>query len=392
MRRAAAAHTQAVPSPSDFSEPRPGGCKQPTGDPQILGRDVGVDQRREHPTVVGRGVARDVCIESGGERPNHDQEGRQRVVCSPTGWPDAAIGELAGRQCGLVTRPQLYDLHLSRQSVDRALRRGRLRSVHRGVYAVGHIALPPLAPYMAAALAVGPGAVVSHGSAAALWGIRSGAKGPVELTLAGRDAGRRRDGMIVHRCHAPDVADQGSLRGVPVTAAARALLDITPELTDRELERAFDAALKAQLVTPGDVEAAVARAPGRPGAARLSALARLELGAGDTRSDGEERLIALVRAGGLPEPETNVPIGPYIVDALWRRERLIVEVDSHRFHGTRRSFEADRERDLFLAAAGYEVMRITWTQLYTRPEQVLVRLTQRLATAAAAQSRRRGPG
>ncbi|MHB1569258.1 MAG: DUF559 domain-containing protein, partial [Solirubrobacteraceae bacterium] len=362
------------------------GSKRPTGDAENAPRDVDRLPDGKQPTTIAARVERDVCCPPDGKQPNPGEASREWAVRRIIGWPDDAVADLAGSQYGLVTRSQLHELGLGRAAVDHALERGRLRSVHRGVYAVGHVALPPLAPYMAAALAVGPGAVVSHGSAAALWGIRSGAKGPVELTLAGRDAGRRRDGLIVHRCHALDVADQGSLRGIPVTAAARALLDITPGLTDRELERAFDAALKAQLVAPVDVEAAVARAPGRPGAARLSALARLELGSGDTRSDGEERLIALVRAGGLPEPETNVPIGPYIVDALWRRERLIVEVDSHRFHGTRRSFEADRERDLFLAAAGYEVMRITWTQLYTRPEQVLVRLTQRLATAASAQS------
>ncbi len=243
---------------------------------------------------------------------------------------------------------------------------------------------------MAAALAIGAEALVSHGSAAALWGLVPWTDRPVvEVTVVGRDAGRGRHGIRVHRFRALDAADRASLQGVPVTTVARTLLDIAPRLATRELERAFDAVLKRRLVTRAAVADAVARAPRHAGAAVLGTLARLELGAADTRSDGEERLVALVRSGGLPEPETNARLGRYIVDALWREARLVVEVDGYGFHHTRRSFEADHERDLELESAGYEVMRITWTQVATRPEQTLVRLTQRLAAAEAQRSRRR---
>jgi very-short-patch-repair endonuclease len=309
-------------------------------------------------------------------------------VCGESVWPDRKIGEIANRQYGLISRRQLFELGLTRGLVDKALARRRIVALHRGVYAVGHLSLPQLAPGMAAVLAVGDDALLSHHSAAAVWGFAPPREGDVDITVVGRDAGRKRAGIHVHLAGALHPRDAGRIHNIPITAAARTLLDITPNLTPRQLERAFDRALKSRIVTRHAVAETAARAERRPGAARLAALARAELRApADTRSEAEERFHGLIRAGGLPEPELNVRLGRYTVDALWRRHRLVVEVDGYEFHSTRWSFESDRERDLELSSAGFEVMRFTWDQILNQPESVLVRLTQRLA-GAAAQSRR----
>lgn len=300
------------------------------------------------------------------------------------------MGEIAGRQHGIVARRQLFELGLTRSAIDRALNRRRLVPVHRGIYAVGHHSMPPYAPYIAAVLAVGSGAAISHGSAAALWELTPWrATGEeVEVTVAGRDAGRRRVGIQVHAVDRWHPADVTLLHNIPITTPARALLDNAPRLNPRELERAFDRGLKAEITTRQAVAETVARSPRRPSAARLAAVARAELlSPGETESRWEERLLALVRSGGLPEPELNASVGRFKIDALWRAQKLALEVDAYDTHGTRWSFESDRERDQLLTAAGFSVMRITRHQLETQPAVVLVRLAQRLAALEAQSGR-----
>lgn len=250
-----------------------------------------------------------------------------RDVCRQSAWPDRAIGTIAESQQSLVTRRQLYALNLSRALIDNSVERSRLVPRRRGVCSVGHAPLAPFAKQMAAVLAVGEQAVLSHHSAAEMWELTPWRKPPaeVDVTVVGRDAGRR-PGIRGHRAARMHEREITTLHGVPLTSAARTLRDST-----------------------------------------------------DTRSDNEERLLRLIRAGHLPEPEFNARVGRYTVDALWRPQKLVLEVDSYDYHGTRWSFESDRERDLELAAAGFAVMRITADQLEKQPALVLVRLTQRLA-------------
>jgi very-short-patch-repair endonuclease len=308
-------------------------------------------------------------------------------VCSSVGWPDREIGEIAGRQRGLITRVQLFALGQRRSAIDHALVRGRLRLIHRGVYAVGHRALPPGADQLAAVLAVGAGALLSHRSAAAIWGLTPPHDGDVEVTIVARDAGRRRAGISVHLAASLHPSDADVRDGIPITSAARALLDIAPGLSARELERAFDRGLKGGVLTRDAVSATARRARRHPGARRVGELAAPDPRAStETRSESEERFLALIRAAELPVPELNVRVGRFTVDALWRTQRLIVEVDGYAFHSTRWSFESDRERDLELAAIGFRVMRFTWDQIANRPGWVLVKLAQQLAA-----SRPRGP-
>ncbi len=300
-------------------------------------------------------------------------------VCRSAGWPDGAVGDLAGCQRGIITRQQLKALGVTRSAIDGAVHRGRLRAMHRGVYALAHMALPPHADLLAAVLAVGEGAYVSHHSAGPLWGMTPERTGPIQVTLVGRDAGRRRRGIEVHQTRMLDPQDVTVYRKVPATRPARVLLDISPTLTDRQLERMFDAGLKARWFTRSAVARVAARNPRRPGASRLARLAEAEGRFSTvTRSPPEEVLLRLIRAGGLPEPEVNAQLGPYVVDFLWRAEGVVVEIDGYAFHSTHRSFEADHARDLELEAHGITVVRYTADQIARRPEWVLVHLTRRL--------------
>lgn len=299
---------------------------------------------------------------------------------SRSAWPDREIGEIGSRQLGLITRIQLLALGVSQAMINYSIARGRLRPIHRGVYAIGHLALPPLAAELAAVLAVGVNAVLSHRSALTVWGFTPRGEGDIDVTLIRRDAGRRRPGIRVHQTAALDACDITEHHRIPITSPARTLLDATPGLSQRELEQLFDDGLKRRLFTRHAVATMLHRNPRRPGGHRLAALAESERGVPTlTRSEAEERFLALVRRGGLPAPAVNVRLGRFTVDFLWRAERLVVEVDGYGFHSTRRSFEADHARDLELGAVGFTVMRITWRQLVEQPELVLARLAQRLS-------------
>ncbi|MFL5865422.1 MAG: type IV toxin-antitoxin system AbiEi family antitoxin domain-containing protein, partial [Solirubrobacteraceae bacterium] len=180
---------------------------------------------------------------------------------------------MADAQHGVITRGQLSAVGLTRALIDHAVARGRLIPMHRGVYAVARRSLPPLAPYLAAVLAVGDGTFLSHHTAAGVWGLRPASPGDVDVTVVGRDAGRRRAGIHVHRCASIDPRDTTRRHNIPITSPALTLLNITPGLGARDLERTFDAALKGRIVTRAAVAETVARNPQRPGAARLAALA-----------------------------------------------------------------------------------------------------------------------
>jgi very-short-patch-repair endonuclease len=300
-------------------------------------------------------------------------------------WPDALVAEIASCQHGLVTRRQLLARDISPAVIGAAVERGRLIPRHRGVYAVGHRALPPLATPHAAVLAVGVGAYASHASALTIHGLVRWWPPPAEphVTVVGREGGRRRPGIRLHRTVSLDRRDVTIVDGVPVIAPARSMLDIAPDLSDADLERAFDEALKERILTAEQLRAMLERHPGRPGATRLGRLADGDSRAvgADLRSDGERRLRALIRSARLPVPTMNARLGPYRVDALWPDAKLIVEIDGYWFHSTRRSFRGDHERDLELRAAGYEILRFTYEQVRDEPALVLVRITERLIAA-----------
>ena len=230
---------------------------------------------------------------------------------------------------------------------------------------------------MAAVLACGDGAVVSHRSAAHLWALLPypAQQRPINVTVRSRHS-RLRPGIRVHRVGRLDPRDVRTYNRVPVTTPARTLLDLAGAESPRAFEQALAEAETRRLVTRRHLEAVLERNRKRPGAGVLRAALARDASPAWTRSEAEERFLALIRKAGLPAPETNVQLGPYEVDLLWRAERLIVEVDGFRFHSSRAAFERDRLRDAELQADGFRVIRVTWRQLADQPEAMLARLAR----------------
>ena len=258
---------------------------------------------------------------------------------------DRAIAALAGRQHGIVTTAQLAAAGVGRRALARRVARGWLVQRYRGVYQVGPVAAPR-AEDMAAVLAIGDGAALSHQSAAAIWGFGRPDR-EVHVTIARR--GRRsRPGVRVHQTSSLTATVHD---GLPLTTPARTLLDLRAVLPRPELERAAEQAQILGLVIPD----------GAPDP-------------GFTRSEAERRLKALCKAADLPLPRTNARVAGYEVDAFWPAQRLVVEVDGWGFHSSRQAFERDRRKDAALTAAGYRVVRITWTRLTTEPYSLAAQL------------------
>jgi very-short-patch-repair endonuclease len=293
---------------------------------------------------------------------------------------DAAFAALAGRQYGVVSRRQLLDLGLSSRAIGCRRERGQLHPLHRGVYAVGHRVVCREGWWIAAVLAAGPHAVLSHRSAAALWGLRGNPTTRTEVTVP--RAQRSRPRITVHSARLP--ADEVTIRaGIPTTTAARTLLDLAAILQPHELERVLEQAEANRLTDHTPLDALLTRYPTRKGTSSLRALLHTELlGATPTRSALEARFLALLAAHDLPRPKTNVwlPDLGIEVDCLWRAQRLIVELDGQTHH-TRAAFERDRARDRALQAAGWRVIRITWRQLHEHPDAVVFDLRDLLCTA-----------
>ena len=296
------------------------------------------------------------------------------------GWPEREIGAIAARQRALITRAQLTALGVTRAAIDHAIARGRLHRRHHAVYSlVPFAALPPLANELSAVLACGDTALLSHHSAAATWGFRPSFNGLVHVTAIGSDAGRERPGIRAHRVTALDPRDIRRYQNIPITSPARALLEIAPDLTDRQLERALDEALIKRLITHAAI-AAIANAYQRyRGVARLRALADPGRPTTETRSDGEEALLALIRRANLPLPELNAKVGNYTADFLWRHEKVIVELDGYDYHRGRAAFERDHQRDAEHQRMDHLVIRITGRQLAHQHEAILVRIATALA-------------
>jgi Protein of unknown function (DUF559) len=229
------------------------------------------------------------------------------------------------------------------------------------VYAVGHVAVTARGRQLAAVLACGPGALLSHRSAAELWGV--GPSSPRPEVTAPRYR-RQRAGIAVHRSRSIGPADVAVEDAIPVTSVARTLVDLAEVLSERRLADAVHEAEVRRLFDGATVEAILERLPGRPGHARLRrVLGAYGAGPAPTRSEAERRFLDLCARAGLPAPQANVPIGGLEVDFLWRAIGVAVEVDGVAAHHTRRAFHADRRRDRLLAARGIQVVRVTWSDL-----------------------------
>lgn len=285
---------------------------------------------------------------------------------------DRVIGALAARQWGVVARRQLVAGGVTVRMIERRVESGRLLRLHRGVYAVGHRRLRLEGIWLAAVLAVGPRAVLSHRDAAALHGLRPANHAQVDITNAGKAVQRR--GIRVHSTRILDEQDITTVSDIPVTTVARTLVDLAGVVPRDHLAKAVKEAERNRTFDLRAIERALARTSRRPGPGHgvLTQAIREHraLGLDATRSPLEDAFLRLVRSAGLPTPATNATIEGLEVDAAWRAQRLVVELDGWAHHNDRHAFEHDRARDATLTAAGWRVVRFTHRQVVGRPDDV----------------------
>jgi predicted transcriptional regulator of viral defense system len=298
----------------------------------------------------------------------------------PHSPPDLRVAELAARQWGVVCIAQLQALGLRKDAVQRRVKAGRLHRVHHGVYAVGHTVLRPEGRRLAAVLACGEGAVLSHRSAAAHWGLLTTSAARIDVTVP-RAARAGNAELRLHRSRSLIACDTTTHQGIPITSVARTLLDLAATVRPDRLERALAQAEHLELYDHTAITELLARANGHRGRKALTEATALEPKL--TRSEWEVRMLRLVRAAALPEPLVNLPFdvpdyGECRPDFHWPLHRLIVETDGWRTHRTRAAFESDRAKDAALTAAGYRVVRFTWRT----PDATIVRRLRALLLAA----------
>lgn len=264
--------------------------------------------------------------------------------------PDGLVAQIAGRQHGVVTTQQIEACGIDGDGIRWRVSTGRLHRLHRGVYAVGHAAVPFEGRCLAAVMALDPhamdaeavlNAVMGHRSAAELWGFMQRAIGPIHVTLAADGGRRKREGLIIHRSRTLVPESTAFIAGVRATTPARTIADLRRGLGKDLHQRATRRALDLRLVS----------------------LEQLGPDPDLTRSELERTFRGICRRHRLPQPEVNARVGPYEVDFLWSTKSLIVETDSWQFHGDRAAFERDRERDQQLQAKGYRVVRVSYRQL-----------------------------
>lgn len=262
----------------------------------------------------------------------------------------------------MVTLAQLQALGLTRAAVEGRLRRGRLLRLYRGVYAVGHLALTENGRLIAAVYACGGGAVLSHRSAGVLHGLLRSSTSRIDVTVP--TARKPREGIALHATRSIHEADRAVLEGIPTTTVARTLLDLADVLSEQRLAKAVDQAEVLRVFDLTELEAALARVPGRAGRHRLRrVLAGYQPEPQFLRSRAERRLKRLCKEHALPMPQFNVNVAGYEVDAYWPEAKLALEFDGAATHYTRRAFHADRRRDRALATEGVQTARVTWPDL-----------------------------
>jgi very-short-patch-repair endonuclease len=262
-----------------------------------------------------------------------------------------AIARIAGGQHGIVTVAQLAAVGVDKSAVTRRLRAGRLHRLHRGVYAVGHAAPGNHRNWMAAVLACGEGAVLSHTSAAVLWGFLKPSRGPIHVSLPSLNGRRRRSGLVIHRSAslATSPVALTTLRfRIPVTTPRRTIEDLPAVVPSYLVRRAKRQAefLGYELRLPTD----------------------------RSRSDLESDFLSFCRRHRLPLPELNVEVGPWEVDFVWPERMVAVETDFFDYHRGSQAFEDDHQRELDLRRAGYAVRRFTGAQIRKHPALVVADL------------------
>jgi len=263
--------------------------------------------------------------------------------------PDWAVSRVAARQHGVVSIHQLHEAGLSDDAVLGRVRTGRLHRLHRGVFAVGHPEPPIEGRWMAAVLACGDRAVLSHISAAALWRLLDPRGGPIHVAVPGDGGKRKQRGIRIHRLVTLHPDQMTRKRRIPVTTPARTIMDL------RRLRPPVSEATHRRAVRQAEV---------------LGLRTGLGEAVAPTRSELEDCFLALCHRHRLPLPEVNVRVGRWEADFLWREQRLVVETDGYRFHRGPTAFETDHVRDLDLRISGHDVLHFTYDQVTNHPSQV----------------------
>jgi very-short-patch-repair endonuclease len=302
---------------------------------------------------------------------------------------DAEAGQklalLATEQHGIAARTQLLALGFTRNEVQKRIDQARLHRIHRGVYAVGHRKLTLKGIWMAAVLAVGADALLSHRAGLALWDLRRSESGVIDVTVPGSSGKPGPAGVRVHTTRGLRRDDAAGIDGIPVTSLAWTVVDYAAITDARQVRLVLEALERRRVYIGRELDELLHRTPNRKGVKTLrTATAEINGPAPWLQSELEETFRELIRASDLPEPEANVLVEGELVDALWRHERVIVELDGFAFHKSRAQFEADRRRDAKLTVAGYRILRITQQRLHNEPEAVLGDLRKLLSTARLA--------
>ncbi len=320
-----------------------------------------------HPSPPADGPESGLVVRFQARRPSRDWE----------------IGRIAAGQEGLISLVQLRQLGVGKDAAAKRVATGRLHRVHEGVFAVRLPLLSDRGRYLAAVLACGEGAVLSHGSAAALWGLREGPADAIDVTAPNR-RGRIPVGIRAHRDGSLRQIDRTELGGIPCTTVARTLLDLAAAIPIWELKRAISEAEVLRILDHAAARDLIRRNRGRRGVARLRMLLdEIEPETKRTRSELERRFLRLCVRAKLPRPEVNIPLDlgdvRLEVDFLWRTAGLIVETDGLRYHETGSAGRRDSWREQRLQLAGWRVSRCTWTQVEREPHQLATRIRGLLA-------------
>ena len=297
---------------------------------------------------------------------------------------DARMARLAGEQWGVLSLAELRACGLSSDAIALRARNGRLHPVHRQVYAVGHANLPLEGRFLAAVKACGPHALLSHFSAAALWGFVTWDDRYPEVTVPGPGT-RVHAGLRVHRSSSLAAADVARHDGIPLTSPVRTLLDLAAVLGERPLRRATRQAQALHRVNVRQLVQALHRYGPRRGARKLARI--VATGPAPTRSELEDAVLDVILRGGLAHPKVNAPLvlaGRRVVpDFRWPQQRLVIEADGAAWHDNQLAREDDAERQAILEAHGNRVLRVTWDQAVERPGQTLARIRAAGAPSAA---------
>jgi hypothetical protein len=298
-------------------------------------------------------------------------------------WPEhppAGRGELANlaeRQHGIVSIRQLTGpLGYSRSAVYRAVEAGRLHRLYPGVFAVGHTNLSLYAQCLAAVLACGPNALLSHVSAAWLWGLAR--TSPLPASVSAPLHRRRRPGIRLHEARSLAAEDRALRDGIPVTSLPRTLLDLAATVKFEWLEKMIERSEDLDLFDLRAVEELLARTVGHQGHGRLRKAIALYQPFSFTRSGLEKRFLELCLEAGLPQPRTNFVAHGFELDCYWPEHRFAVELDVYETHGSRAAFERDRKRQEDLLLHGITMTRITGSRLEREPGNVIRRVARLL--------------